>query len=224
MPLVEIITHERVSKETIATLVKWVLDVKKTPIVVKDGPGFLVNRILAPYLNEAAYLLEEGVAMEELDEAALNFGMPMGPCRLMDEIGLDVCVKVGKIMHEGLGSRALPSSISNKFYENKMLGKKNGKGFYLYDEKGKVTGKNPEVAQILPAHKVRKNELEIQMRLFLPMVNETAYIFADKIVDVAFRNERFARRDSWQRHRPYHQRICCRLSFTWISGKRYTSF
>jgi 3-hydroxyacyl-CoA dehydrogenase/enoyl-CoA hydratase/3-hydroxybutyryl-CoA epimerase len=185
MPLVEIITHEKATKETIDTLVKWVLDVKKTPIVVKDGPGFLVNRILAPYLNEAAFLLEEGVSVEELDEAALNFGMPMGPCRLMDEIGLDVCVKVGKIMHDGLGERATPSTLSTKLYESKLLGKKNGKGFYLYDEKGKVTGKNPDAGKILPTKKVRKNETEIQMRLFLPMVNEAAYIFADKIVDKA---------------------------------------
>jgi 3-hydroxyacyl-CoA dehydrogenase/enoyl-CoA hydratase/3-hydroxybutyryl-CoA epimerase len=185
MPLVEIITHEKATKETIDTLVKWVLDVKKTPIVVKDGPGFLVNRILAPYLNEAAFLLEEGVSVEELDEAALNFGMPMGPCRLMDEIGLDVCVKVGKIMHDGLGERAIPSTLSTKLYESKLLGKKNGKGFYLYDEKGKVTGKNPDAGKILSTRKVRKNETEIQMRLFLPMVNEAAYIFADKIVDKA---------------------------------------
>jgi 3-hydroxyacyl-CoA dehydrogenase / enoyl-CoA hydratase / 3-hydroxybutyryl-CoA epimerase len=184
MPLVEIITHERASKETVDTLVKWALDVKKTPIVVKDGPGFLVNRILAPYLNEAAFLLEEGVTVEMLDEAALNFGMPMGPCRLMDEIGLDVCVKVGKIMHDGLGERANPSSLSTKLYEAKLLGKKNGKGFYLYDEKGKVTGKNTEINKLLPK-KIRKDEMEIQMRLFLPMVNEAAYIFADKIVDKA---------------------------------------
>lgn len=185
MPLVEIITHEKASKETIDTLVKWVLEVKKTPIVVKDGPGFLVNRILAPYLNEAAFLLEEGVSVEELDEAVLNFGMPMGPCRLMDEIGLDVCVKVGKIMHDGLGERALPSTLSTRLYEAKLLGKKNGKGFYLYDDKGKVTGKNPEISKIIDAKKTRKNELEIQMRLFLPMVNEAAYIFADKVVDKA---------------------------------------
>ena len=185
MPLVEIITHERASKKTIDSLVKWVLDVKKTPIVVKDGPGFLVNRILAPYLNEAAYLLEEGVSVEALDEAALNFGMPMGPCRLMDEIGLDVCVKVGKIMHDGLGERAVPSSLSTKLYDAKLLGKKSGKGFFIYDEKGKSTGKNPEINKILPSKKVRKDEMEIQMRLFLPMVNEVAYIFADKIVDKA---------------------------------------
>ncbi|HXH29711.1 MAG TPA: 3-hydroxyacyl-CoA dehydrogenase NAD-binding domain-containing protein [Bacteriovoracaceae bacterium] len=185
MPLVEIITHQRADKKVIDTLVKWALDVKKTPIVVKDGPGFLVNRILAPYLNEAAFLLEEGVSVEALDAAALNFGMPMGPCRLMDEIGLDVCVKVGKIMHEGLGERAKPSELAGKFYEAELLGKKNEKGFYLYDEKGKPKGKNSQVAALLPGKKIRKDEMEIQMRLFLPMVNEAAYVFADKICDKA---------------------------------------
>ena len=185
MPLVEIITHEKVDPKTVQTLKKWVLDVKKTPIIVKDGPGFLVNRILAPYLNEAAFLLEEGVSVEALDEAALNFGMPMGPCRLMDEIGLDVCVKVGKIMHDGLGERANPSTLSTKLYDSKLLGKKNGKGFYLYDEKGKSTGKNPEISKIVNVKKKHIDEMTIQMRLFLPMVNEAAYILADKICDKA---------------------------------------
>ncbi len=185
MPLVEIIRHENVKQEVIDTLVKWTLDVKKTPIVVKDGPGFLVNRILAPYLNEAAFLLEEGVSVEALDQAALNFGMPMGPCRLMDEIGIDVCVKVGKIMHDGLGERANPSELSTKLYDAKLLGKKNHKGFYLYDEKGKSLGKNPEIAKLLLTKKVHKDEMMIQMRLFLPMVNEAAYILADKICDKA---------------------------------------
>ena len=185
MPLVEIITHDKVDPKTIQTLIKWTLDVKKTPIVVKDGPGFLVNRILAPYLNEAAFLLEEGVTVEALDEAALNFGMPMGPCRLMDEIGLDVCVKVGKIMHEGLGERANPSSLSTKLYEEKLLGRKNNKGFYIYDEKGKSTGKNPDISKLLGTKKKHMDEMMIQMRLFLPMVNEAAYILADKICDKA---------------------------------------
>ncbi|HXH73951.1 MAG TPA: 3-hydroxyacyl-CoA dehydrogenase NAD-binding domain-containing protein [Bacteriovoracaceae bacterium] len=185
MPLVEIVTHEGVRPEVVQTLLKWALDVKKTPIVVKDGPGFLVNRILAPYLNEAAFLLEEGVSVETLDDAALNFGMPMGPCRLMDEIGLDTCVKVGKIMHEGLGVRATPSMLASQLYDAKLLGKKNGKGFYLYDEKGKVTGKNPDIAKLLPTKKGIRDEMTIQMRLFLPMVNEAAYIMADKICDKA---------------------------------------
>ena len=75
-----------------------VLKTKKTPVVVKDGPGFLVNRILMPYLNEAGYLLAEGVSIKDLDDACLNFGMPMGPCRLLDEIGIDVGSKVAKIL------------------------------------------------------------------------------------------------------------------------------
>ena len=78
MPLVEIITHDNVDKETVASLYKWVLKTKKTPVIVKDGPGFLVNRILMPYLNEAGFLLTEGVSIEDLDNACLKFGFPMG--------------------------------------------------------------------------------------------------------------------------------------------------
>lgn len=185
MPLVEIITHEKADKKVIDALVKWTLDVKKTPIVVKDGPGFLVNRILGAYLNEAAFLLEEGVSVDAIDEAALNFGMPMGPLRLIDEIGIDVGIKVGKILHEGLGDRLKPSSLPEKVYDLKLLGKKGNKGFYLYDERGKVKGKNPEVFAVLPSKKTKMDEMKIQMRLFLPMVNEVAYIFADKIVEDA---------------------------------------
>ena len=78
MPLVEIITHDNVDKKTIASLYNWVLKTKKTPVIVKDGPGFLVNRILMPYLNEAGYLLTEGVSINDLDNACLKFGFPMG--------------------------------------------------------------------------------------------------------------------------------------------------
>jgi 3-hydroxyacyl-CoA dehydrogenase/enoyl-CoA hydratase/3-hydroxybutyryl-CoA epimerase len=185
MPLVEIIEHKKVAPETIEALYKWCLRVKKTPVVVKDGPGFLVNRILMPYLNEAGYLLEEGVSMKEIDQAALNFGMPMGPCRLLDEVGIDVGVKVAKVMHEGLGERAHPSKLSSKLLEKNLLGKKNLKGFYLYDEKGKVTGSNPELEEMLPAVKKTMSETEIQMRLFLPMINEAAIILDEKIVENA---------------------------------------
>ena len=185
MPLVEIILHDKVAPETVEALHKWVLRVKKTPVVVKDGPGFLVNRILMPYLNEAGYLLEEGVSVKDLDQAALNFGMPMGPCRLLDEIGIDVGVKVAKVMYDGLGDRAYPSKFSNKLVEKNLLGKKSNKGFYLYDEKGKVSGQNPEVDSLLPTEKKKLSESELQMRLFLPMINEAAAILKDGIVDRA---------------------------------------
>lgn len=185
MPLVEIITHDKVSNDTVQSVYKWCLDVKKTPLIVKDGPGFLVNRILMPFINESAYLLEEGVSIEALDQAVLNFGMPMGVCRLMDEVGIDVLVKVGKIMHDGLGERAYPSALSHKVVDAGMLGKKNSKGFYLYDEAGKQQGVNPDVLKILPQTKKEMDEIQIQMRVFLPMINEAANILADGIVQKA---------------------------------------
>jgi 3-hydroxyacyl-CoA dehydrogenase/enoyl-CoA hydratase/3-hydroxybutyryl-CoA epimerase len=185
MPLVEIIVHDKVAPETVEALYKWVLRVKKTPVVVKDGPGFLVNRILMPYLNEAGYLLEEGVSVKDLDQAALNFGMPMGPARLLDEVGIDVGLKVAKIMHDGLGERAHPSSFSKKMVEKDFLGKKTAKGFYLYDEKGKVSGPNPDVEELLPKEKKKMSERAIQLRLFLPMINEAAAILQDGIVTTA---------------------------------------
>lgn len=185
MPLVEIIRHSGVSEETIKKLYKWTLDVKKTPVVVNDGPGFLVNRILAPFLNEAAYLLEEGVSIEAIDKASLNFGMPMGACRLMDEVGLDVGAHVGEIMEQGLGQRHKASSLSVKAVEKQLFGKKNFKGFYTYDENGKQEGVNPEMLELLPKENKSMSETELQMRMFLPMINEAAYILEDKIVEDA---------------------------------------
>ena len=183
MPLVEIITHSRVTDETVEALYNWALKAKKTPIVVKDGPGFLVNRILMPYLNEAAYLLEEGISVKDIDNACLNFGMPMGPCRLMDEVGIDVASKVAKIMYDGLGERAKSNGLSKKLEEKEILGRKNSKGFYLYDEKGKHTEVNPELSEFLPTDSKKMDEVEIQLRVFLPMINEAAMILDDKIVD-----------------------------------------
>lgn len=185
MPLVEIITHPDVSEETVQSLYKWCLKVKKTPIVVGDGPGFLVNRILMPFISEAVWLLEEGVSIEEIDKAVLNFGMPMGACRLMDEIGIDVLVKVSKIMYDGLGERAKASDLSLKATESDMYGKKNKKGFYLYDEKGKQGEINPEMLKLLPKNQKHMDETEIQLRVFLPMINEAANIIQDGIVDKA---------------------------------------
>ena len=185
MPLVEIIRHDGVSEETINRLYKWVLDVKKTPIVVNDCPGFLVNRILAPFLNEAAYLLQEGVSIQAIDKAALNFGMPMGACRLMDEVGLDVCAHVGEIMEAGLGERAKANPLSHQAVDAGLLGKKNSKGFYEYDEKGKQGEINPEMLKLLPKDQKKMDETTIQMRLILPMINEAANILDEKIVEDA---------------------------------------
>lgn len=182
MPLVEIIRHDNVSEKTIQSLYKWVLKTKKTPIIVNDCPGFLVNRILAPFLNESAYLLKEGVSIKDLDAAILNFGMPMGACRLMDEVGLDVCAHVGEIMEQGLGERAKACDLSHIAVEKKLLGKKNQSGFYTYDDKGKQLEVNPAMQAILPSKSISMDETTIQMRVFLPMINEAASILDEKIV------------------------------------------
>lgn len=181
MPLVEIISHSKVSNETLESLYNWVLKTKKTPVIVKDGPGFLVNRILMPFLNEAGYLLQEGIQIEALDQAAVNFGMPMGPCRLLDEIGIEVATKVAKILHDGLGDRVKASNASSLMSDRNFLGRKTSKGFYLYDEEGKEQGINEEARALFNEKEKTMDETTLQMRLFLPMINEASLILKEGI-------------------------------------------
>lgn len=108
------------------------------PVVVKDGPGFLVNRLLLPYMGEAAFLMQEGMNIETVDKAYVKeFGMPMGPFELMDEVGLDVCIKVLKIFKKAFGERIEIASCMEALEKSGRLGRKNGKGFYHYSEDGK---------------------------------------------------------------------------------------
>ncbi|MBL6989863.1 MAG: enoyl-CoA hydratase/isomerase family protein [Bacteriovoracaceae bacterium] len=182
MPLVEIITHDRVAPETVYALYQWCLKVKKTPIVVKDAPGFLVNRILVPYISEAFYLAQEGVPIIDIERACLNFGMPMGPFRLSDEVGLDVGIKIGKILQEGLGERFVLPQFTYKLVGDGFLGKKNNRGLYTYSSDGKEDGLNEAIDKYLTTNKVKMDEIEIQMRVFLPMINEAASILEEGIV------------------------------------------
>lgn len=138
MPLVEVIRGEKTNDETIATIFELSKKLGKMPVVVKDGPGFLVNRLLLPYMAEAAFLFQEGMSVEVVDRAYVkDFGMPMGPFALMDEVGLDVCIKVLKIFKKSLGSRVEISPVMEKLATSQRLGKKNNKGFYIYDESGR---------------------------------------------------------------------------------------
>lgn len=138
MPLVEVIRGEKTSDETIATIFELTKKMGKMPVVVKDGPGFLVNRLLLPYMAEAAFLLQEGMSIEVVDKAYVKeFGMPMGPFELMDEVGLDVCIKVLKIFKKAFGERIEMAPLMDKLAETGRLGRKNGKGFYHYSEDGK---------------------------------------------------------------------------------------
>jgi 3-hydroxyacyl-CoA dehydrogenase / enoyl-CoA hydratase / 3-hydroxybutyryl-CoA epimerase len=189
MPLVEVIRGPETSDEAVATIFALSKKLGKTPVVVKDGPGFLVNRLLLHYMSEALYLLEEGMGVETLDRYFTHkFGMPMGPCRLMDEVGLDVCVKVLKIFKDAYSERIQVSDLSKKLSESGRLGKKNSKGFYLYDDKGKQLEVDQTIYKDLglgsPTNKVSEKEC-IDRPMYL-MVNEAAMaMLQDHIVDTA---------------------------------------
>jgi 3-hydroxyacyl-CoA dehydrogenase/enoyl-CoA hydratase/3-hydroxybutyryl-CoA epimerase len=132
MPLVEIITLPETSPDVLATAVSFVQKLGKTPVVVKDSPGFLVNRILVPYLMEAVRLHENGIPVKDIDEAMLEFGMPMGPMRLLDEIGLDVAAHVAKTLANAFPDRFPQSKALDMMVAAGQLGKKTGQGFYHY--------------------------------------------------------------------------------------------
>lgn len=142
MPLVEVIRGEKSSDETIATVFELAKKMGKMPVVVKDGPGFLVNRLLLPYMAEAAFLLSEGMSIEKVDKAYVHqFGMPMGPFELMDSVGLDVCVKVLNIFKKAYPDRVEMPALMEKLEKNKnRMGQKTNLGFYEYNDgrKGEV--------------------------------------------------------------------------------------
>lgn len=184
MPLVEVIRGEKTSDATVVTLVALAKQIGKSPIVVKDGPGFLVNRILFPYLNEALLLLEEGATPREIDKAATAFGMPMGPITLYDVVGLDTSLYAGKVLQAAYPDRAVISKILEDLVSMGRLGQKSGAGFYKYG-KGLKGDDDPALAPILAKHQREKRTFttdELQQRLFLPMVNEAARVLAEGIV------------------------------------------
>lgn len=187
MPLVEIIRGARTSADTVATAHAFAVALGKVPVVCADGPGFLVNRILGPYMNEAGHLLADGASIEAIDRAATDFGMPMGPLRLMDEVGLDIARHAGATLHEAFGERLAPATPLEALADTERLGRKNGRGFYRYDERGKESGVDPDVlaelGNAVPRHgdEAPDND-EIRQRLVLAMVNEAARILDDGIV------------------------------------------
>ena len=143
MPLVEIIAHGKTSDQTISTTVAFAKKQGKTPIVVKDKAGFYVNRILAPFMNEAAILLLEGEPIDKIDKALVNFGFPVGPMQLLDEVGIDVGAKISPILQAELGERFAAPAAFDKLIADGRLGKKVKKGIYLYG--GKASGKGKQV-------------------------------------------------------------------------------
>lgn len=185
MPLVEVIRGEKTSDRTVATVFQLSKQLGKTPIVVKDAPGFLVNRLLVPYLNESMHLLSDGATINEIDQALLDFGMPMGPIELIDEVGVDVGEKVLQILYRAFGERMTPSQLTPKVVAAGRLGKKTGKGMYLYEGKNKQL--DPKIYEILGVHSAPQSIAieEMVERCILPMINEAARCLEDGIVPSA---------------------------------------
>jgi 3-hydroxyacyl-CoA dehydrogenase/enoyl-CoA hydratase/3-hydroxybutyryl-CoA epimerase/3-hydroxyacyl-CoA dehydrogenase/enoyl-CoA hydratase/3-hydroxybutyryl-CoA epimerase/enoyl-CoA isomerase len=185
MPLVEVIRGRATSDETMATAVAYARRIGKSPIVVNDGPGFLVNRVLLPYMNEALLLLEEGVSIKQIDRAATAFGMPMGPIALYDTVGLDVAVHAGGVMHAAFSDRVEPSTILPAMVEAGRIGKKVGRGFFDYGGKKGDHGKESlETAKIVSAHRRGEGSFtadEITDRLMLPMLLEATRVLEDGV-------------------------------------------
>ncbi len=184
MPLLEIINTPQTEDWVVATCVELGKRQGKTPIVVNDGAGFYVNRILAPYMNEAGHMLSEGIAVEKLDKALVKAGFPIGPITLLDQVGIDVATKVAPILEGAFGERMAPPKLFEKLIGDGRLGKKNGKGFYKYGSKKKGPKEVDEsVYQLLgiePTQSIAADE--IAERSILMMLNEAARCLDEGII------------------------------------------
>ena len=186
MPLVEVVRGEKTDPDTVETIAALVVRMGKVPVVTRDGPGFLVNRILGLALNEAGHLLDEGWDVQALDRVWTDFGMPMGPCRLIDEVGMDIARHAGDSLAEAFGERMAPSASLVALGESGRLGRKGGKGFYLY-ENGKDKGVDRTVYADMgqSSRRISPDPDRACDRIVLAMVNEAARILEDGIVGSA---------------------------------------
>jgi len=189
MPLLEIVVAGRTAQWATATAHAFGTAQGKTCIVVKDGPGFYTTRILAPYLNEAVLLVEEGARVEDVDRAMKDFGYPVGPLALIDEVGIDVAAHVAQDLGRAFADRGLEGSgAMPQLFEAGLHGRKNGCGFYLYPKKKKKKKKevNPQVYELLGGSARRHvDAAEIQNRLALLMVNEAVHCLQERVISSA---------------------------------------
>jgi 3-hydroxyacyl-CoA dehydrogenase / enoyl-CoA hydratase / 3-hydroxybutyryl-CoA epimerase / enoyl-CoA isomerase len=184
MQLVEVIRGEKTNDQTVVTLVAHAKKIGKSPIVIRDCPGFLVNRILFPYMNEAYALLEEGADTRTIDKVATAFGMPMGPITLSDVVGLDTALYAGMVVNRAFADRAKNTRIVGELVKAGRLGQKSGAGFYSY-AKGSRGVDDPALAPILEKCRTAQRKIapeEITDRLFLAMLVEASLVLSEGIV------------------------------------------
>lgn len=185
MPLLEIIKTDKTADWVTATAYETGLRQGKTVIVVNDGPGFYTTRILAPFINEALLMLEEGVTVEQLDNAMKQFGFPVGPVALLDEVGIDVGAHVAEVLGDIFQKRgAKTSKKARELLEEGYKGRKNKKGFYMYDDGASRKEVNQKIYQFFGGEiRVKFKNVEIQQRLSLVMVNEAVHCLQEGILD-----------------------------------------
>lgn len=182
MPLLEVIPGTDTGADAIVTAVRFGRRMGKTVIVVADHPGFWVNRILSPYLNEAGHLLVEGVGIEQIDRVMTAWGFPVGPMTLLDEVGFDVGQKAGAVMHEAFGARLAPSPVLERLVADGRLGRKNGRGLYRY-VRGKKKGVDESAYRVLGVSpQASADRRRAEERLLYLMLNEAALACAEGVV------------------------------------------
>jgi len=182
MPLVEVVRGERTSEAALVTAVGLARRMGKTPVVVSDSPGFVVNRVLMPYLREAILLLDEGYAVIDIDASMRRFGMPMGPFEVVDEVGLDVAQKVAGVLSRAFPERMAESPALDKLVAAGRLGRKNGMGFYRHT--GSQRRPDPAVRHMLGLTRRRKPQSPdfLSERMVLVMINEAALCLEERVV------------------------------------------
>ena len=185
MKLVEVIRGKKTSDQTVATAVAYAKKIGKSPVVVNDGPGFLVNRLLFPYMQEALALLTAGVEIKDMERAAKKFGMPMGPIELYDMVGLDTAMYAGGTMAAAFPDRVLISPLLQDLVSAGRLGRKSGSGFYSYQNRKQRAEPDPSLADLISPHQTGRQSLsaeELTNRLFMPMLLEATRVLEAGIV------------------------------------------
>ncbi|MBM3877450.1 MAG: hypothetical protein FJ386_12120 [Verrucomicrobia bacterium] len=181
MQLVEVVYARQTHPEVLRRTLRFVQQIGKLPVLVKDSPGFLVNRILMPYLIEAGHLFEAGARVEDIDSAMLDFGMPMGPLRLIDEVGADISKHVADTLVGHYADRLETPAVLERMIERGWLGRKSGHGFFTHD--GKDATPNHAINEFRLADTARRlSREELQRRMVLLMVNEAARCLEDQVV------------------------------------------
>jgi 3-hydroxyacyl-CoA dehydrogenase/enoyl-CoA hydratase/3-hydroxybutyryl-CoA epimerase len=184
MPLLEVVVTPDTVAEATVTAVSYGKHLGKTVIVVNDGPGFYTTRTLGAYMNEAGHLLDEGATIDGIDEALVDFGFPVGPVTLLDEVGIDVGGKVGRVLYEAFGDRMTPSNGMRIVAEQGRTGRKGKRGFYLYDATGRKGDPDVTVYDAFGGRRAQStmSDEEIVRRCVLAMLNEAARCLEEGIL------------------------------------------